>query len=71
MIQSFLRPRCVYCVDRLNAFATMLKTEVDLDKDGKISVTEFVRAYSKWAMHWQRAETAHRLADETSAVYAQ
>ena len=49
----------------------MLKTEVDLDKDGKISETEFVRAYSKWAMHWQRAVLTHKLAVETSAVYTQ
>lgn len=53
------------------AFAESLKTEVDLDKDGKISKDEFTRGYCKWVMLWAQAKTSHELREEAAAVYAQ
>ena len=59
------------CAERLRSFADTLKTEVDFNKDGKISEEEFVRGYCKWAMLMRKAETSHKLRAEAAAVYVQ
>jgi len=57
--------------EKLRAFATLLRDQLDRDKDGFVSREEFIKGYCIWQMHLKRAKDATSMHLLASDVYSE